>query len=214
MKRFAVVVGAAALLATASLAHAAGYAGFKGGVNLASFTGADASEFPYSRTGFTGGGFLGFDSGKRLGFRADLLYTMKGATSGAEPASADADSFVASIIKVDYVELATLFVTRFDLPKQFSSRVFLGPSLGIWVNAEGDNGPVDYDYGDIVNHWEFSGVIGADLEMTAGPYVFLLEAKYSQGSRVFKDVGLNGEPLDFKVSNSGIAVTVGMYVPY
>ena len=214
MKRFAVVMGAAALLTTASLAHAASYAGFKGGVNHASFTGDDASEFPGSREGFTGGGFLGFDSGKRLGFRADLLYTMKGATSNAGPVSAPTDTFVTAIIKIDYVELATLFVTRFDLPKNFSARAFLGPSIGIWVNAEADNGPQDIDLGDVVEHWEFSGVIGADLEMTAGPYVFLLEAKYSQGSRVFKDVGLNGEPLDFKVSNSGIGVILGMYVPF
>lgn len=214
MKRFAIIIGAGALLATASLARADSYAGFKGGVNLASFTGEDADAFPYRRTGFTGGAFLGFDSGQRLGFRADLMYTMKGATTGAEPAAADADTFVTSLVKIDYFELGTLLVTRFDLPSQFSMRVTLGPVIGLWVNAEGDNGPQDVDFGDIVEHWEFSGTIGAEVDMTAGPYVFLLEARFTQGSRLFKDVGLDGGPLDFKVSNRGIGVTAGMYVPF
>jgi hypothetical protein len=214
VKQLAVIIGAVALLATASFAHAESYAGFKGGVNQASFTGKDADQFPYSRTGFTGGAFLGFDSGKRLGFRADLLYTMKGATTGAEPASALADTFVTSLIKIDYFELGTLLVARFDLPKNFALRAFIGPVIGLWVNAEADNGPEDVDLGDVVEHWEFSGTIGAEFDMTAGPYVFLLEARYSQGSRLFKDVGLDGEPLDFKVSNSGIGVLAGMMVPF
>lgn len=214
MKQFAVIIGAVALLATASFVHAESYAGFKGGVNHASFTGEDASEFPGTREGFTGGAFLGFDSGKRLGFRADLLYTMKGAMSNAGPVSAPTDTFVTAIIKIDYIELGTLFVTRFDLPKNFAMRAFIGPVIGLWVNAEADNGPQDVDLGDIVEHWEFSGTIGAELDMTAGSYVFLLEARYTQGSRLFKDVGLDGEPLDFKVSNSGIGVMAGVMVPF
>jgi len=213
VKRIAFIIVGFAVLSAASFAHA-GYAGFKGGVNYAGFTGEDADEFPYHRTGFTGGGFLAWDGGNHLGFRTDLLYTMKGATTGAVPASAEADTFVTSLIKIDYLELGTLLTARFDVSKRFTVRGFVGPVLGLWVNAEADNGPLDVDIGDIVEHWEFSATIGGEIDMKAGPYVLLMEARYTQGSRVFESIGLNGEPLDFNVSNQGIGLMVGMMVPF
>ncbi len=93
-------------------------------------------------------------------------------------------------------------------------RAFAGPVLGLWINAEADNGPLDVDIGDTLNNWEISGTIGAELDAKAGPYVLLLDARYTQGSRVFGDVGVTGEPLNFTVSNSGITVTAGLMVPF
>lgn len=209
------------LVVAASLAHAGGYAGFKGGVNLASFVGPSVDStaafggldptgevvieeqtFPGSRTGFTGGGFIGFDSGKHLGFRADLLYTMKGATNGEVT------------IKLDYIELGTVLVWRTTLTERFTLRAFAGPMVGVFVNAEGDSGPVDIDFGDIVHHWEFSGTGGVELDVNTGPYIVLLEARYTLGSRVFDETNLDGDPLDYTVSNSGIGVMAGMMVPF
>jgi hypothetical protein len=214
VKRFAFSVwtAAALLVLAAPFAHAEGYAGFRAGGNLASFTGGDADDYPDSRTGFTGGVFLGFDSGQHLGFRTDLLYTQKGGASGES-----------TIIKLDYIEMAPLLVGRFELSKGYGLRVYAGPVIGLWVNAEatfpyddgqGNEGQADIDLGEIIEHWEFSGTIGAEFNAQLGPYIALIDARYTQGSRVFEDVGLIGEPIDINVSNSGIGIMAGLMVPF
>jgi Outer membrane protein beta-barrel domain len=204
VRRFAAVasVSLALLVGAMSTVHAEGYAGFRAGGTMASFAGPDADLFPGSRNGFTGGAFLGFDSGQRLGFRADVLYTMKGAINGDQ-------SF-----KLDYIELGTMLVARFRLSERFGLRAFAGPMVGVFVNAEFDSGAVDVDLGDIVSHWEISGTIGAELDVKAGPYFVLFEARYTQGSRIFEDKNLAGEPLDFNVSNSGLAGMAGLMIPF
>jgi opacity protein-like surface antigen len=200
------------LCLAAATAHAEGYAGFKGGVNLASFSGEGtfspkqqtipAQEYPGTRRGFTGGVFFGFDSSGRFGFRTDLLYTMKGGTNGDEA------------IELDYFEAAPLLVIRQPLGEKFGLRVFLGPVLGVFVNAEADNGPVDIDLGDIVKHSEVSGTLGAEFNMKAGPYTLLLDARYTQGTRIFEGEDLDGITQDFDVSNTGLALMAGVMVPF
>jgi hypothetical protein len=204
VRRFASIASLAVgvLCASAALVHAQGYAGFRAGGTAAKFTGPNASEFDGTRNGFIGGGFIGFDKGKIMGFRADLLYQMKGAISGE------------SSIKLDYIEVGTMLVGRYTLSERFTLRGFLGPTFGVFVNAEGDNGPVDIDFGDIVNHFELSGVIGAEFDMKAGPYFALFEVRYTQGSRVFGDTDLDGSPLDFTVSNSSLSAMAGLMVPF
>lgn len=199
-------------LAAATFAHAEGYAGFRGGLNMASFSGdgtfspkqatIPAQEYPDTRNGFTGGMFFGFDGAGRFGFRTDLLYTMKGGKNGEES------------IKLDYFEMAPLLVIRQKMSEKFGLRVFLGPVFGLFVNAEADNGPVDIDLGDIVEHFEASGTLGAELNMKAGPYILLLDARYTQGTRVFKGEDLDGVTQDFDVSNTGLAIMAGVMVPF
>ena len=212
MKRLVPIVAALLVVFASSLANAESYAGFRMGVNMAKFVGDDADQIPDTRTGFTGGGFIGFDSGKHLGFRTDLLYTMKGGVAD--------DGYTE--IKLDYLEVAPLLVVRFPITGRFAVRGFVGPMLGLWASAEAatlfddgtDEGEVDVDLGEIVQHWEFSAVIGAELNVTAGPYVALFEVRYSQGSRVFDDFGPDGQPIDLQVSNSGIAFMTGLMVPF
>jgi len=207
IKRLLAIVAAVVLLGNASLAQAEGYAGFKAGANLASFTGDGTSllpEFPDTRTGFTGGGFIGFDSGKYLGFRTDLLYTMKGAVNEDLRLS----------VELDYLEAATLLVGRFDLPGRFAVRVVAGPVFGMWINAEADNGPVDQDIGEAIEHLEISGTIGAELNVMTGPYIALLEARFTQGTRVFEPVMVGDEEIEIGYKNQGISVMAGLMVPF
>ncbi len=213
MKRFVPIVAALLVVFSSSFARAESYAGFRMGINMASFVGDDADEIPDTRTGFTGGGFIGFDSGKHLGFRTDLMYTMKGGVA--------TDGYTE--VKLDYIELAPLLVVRFPLTGRFAVRGYVGPMVGLWVSAEiatlfddgVDEGEVDIDLGEAVEHWEFSGVIGAELNVTAGPYIALFDVRYSQGSRVFEDnATLQGRPIDLQVSNSGLAFMAGLMVPF
>ncbi|HXV14372.1 MAG TPA: outer membrane beta-barrel protein [Candidatus Krumholzibacteria bacterium] len=231
MKRYApIAILFACVVLAAPPAHAEGYAGFRVGGHRAVFTGGDAEQLPWSRVGFTGGVFIGFDSGQHLGFRTDLLYTQKGG-QGPEPTveaeylellQGGALDYSNSLIKIDYIEMAPLLVARFPLTGRFSIRGFVGPVLGLWINAEAaetlDQGGQEYhfdvDLGDIVEHWEFGATIGVELNAAVGPYVVLLESRYGQGSRVFEDVGLLGEPLDFNASNSGLSVMAGLMVPF
>ena len=117
-------------------------------------------------------------------------------------------------IKLDYFEAAPLLVIRQSLGQKFGLRVFLGPVFGVFVNAEADNGPVDIDLGDIVNHGEVSGTIGAEFNMKAGPYTLLFDARYTQGNRVFKGEDLDGADLNYDVSNTGIGIMAGVMVPF
>lgn len=215
MKRFSsIIVGAAALvLAMAPLAFAESYAGFRLGANMASMTGDDADQIPDSRLGFTGGGFIGFDSGKHLGFRADVLYTMKGGKTSTD-----------ETLKLDYLETAMLLTVRASLTQRFTVRGFIGPVFGLFVNAEsteylpdstGDpTFEIDHDLGEIVEHFEISATFGVELDIRTGPYFTIVEARYTQGSRVFEDIGIDGEPLDLKVSNSGIGLMAGLMIPF
>jgi hypothetical protein len=117
-------------------------------------------------------------------------------------------------IKVDYMEAATVLTIRQPLGQTLGLRFFVGPVFGLFVNAEADNGPVDLDYGDIVEHFELSGTIGAELDVKAGPYFVLFETRYTQGTRVFEGENLDGSDLDWNVSNSGVAVMAGLMVPF
>ena len=194
----------------ASVAHADGYGGFRAGVNHAYLSG-DTEELGLtgSREVFTGGIFLGFDTDGMFGFRTDLLYTMKGAK----------DDF-GTELKVDYFEMAPLLVARFPLGSRFAVRGFVGPVFGAFVNAELDGGPVDIDLGDIVEHMEISGTLGAEVNYKVGPYVLLLDTRYTTGSQIFEGEDLAGNPIvdEFgnliNVSNVGIAVMLGLMVPF
>jgi len=217
VKRFASIAACAAgiVLASSPDVRAESYAGFRGGINYASFTSrvdyawttSDTSTATVHivdpRLGFTGGAFIGTDYGKGLGYRFDLLYTQKGGT-GSDSTSID----------LDYIELATLFVYRYKLSEKYTVRAFAGPVIGLWLSAETDLGSTDWDLGATIEHWEFSGTIGAEFDMKAGPYILLLEARYTQGSQVFESVGLDGEPIDIPASNSGISVMTGVAVPF
>lgn len=199
-------------LASASLAHAGGYAGFRGGMNMASFSGdgtfspkqqtIPAQDYPDPRTGFTGGVFFGFEGEGRFGYRTDLLYTMKGGKNGE------------ASIKLDYFEMAPLLVIKQKLSEKYGLRFVVGPQFGLFVNAEADDGPVDIDLGDIVEHFEASIVVGAEFNMKAGPYVLLLDARYTRGTPVFKGEDLDGITQEFDVSNTGIAIMAGLMVPF
>ncbi|HEX6791449.1 MAG TPA: outer membrane beta-barrel protein [Candidatus Krumholzibacteria bacterium] len=234
MRRSIITVAVAILvaLALAPRANAEAYAGFRGGMNISSFSGEGqfapfgpprpgappppfpasafpATEYADSRTGFTGAVFIGFDKG-RYGFRTEMMYTQKGAASGE------------ASVKLDYVEMAPLFVFKQPLSSGFALRAFAGPVVGLFVNAEVDNGPIDVDIGDIVEHLELSGTIGAELDVKAGPYWVIFDARYTAGTSVFEGENLEGDdliygtvnPTEFDASNTGISISAGLMIPF
>jgi len=231
-----------ALSAFTTVARAdGGYAGFKlGGIN-ATFADDELEKYPWARTGFTAGGFIGKDTGKLFGFRIDLMYTQKGA-QGPQPV-VELDyledllgpgiDYGVTKIKLDYLEFAPLFVARFGLGERFAVRGSLGPTIGVWISAEAEDAILlddqehhfDVDLGEIVEHWEFGGTIGLELNARLGPYVVLLEGRYARGGRVFEgktlmgadlefDVPGQAEPVKFDVSNSSMSVLAGLMIPF
>ena len=207
-----------------------GYAGFRGGVVNATFADDVGEHYPWARTGFSGGGFIGKDMSKYLGFRIDAMYTQKGAFGpepfveldylealvGTEP------TFGISQIKLDYIEVSPLLVGRYSLGSRYALRAFLGPTLGFWVSAEaedvilagGQEYRIDVDLGEIVEHVEFGGTIGVEFNAQLGPYVALLEARYSRGGRVFEEHTLMGADLELDVSNKTVGVLAGLMIPF
>jgi hypothetical protein len=220
-----------ALSAFATAARAEGsYAGFRGGVVNASFADDEFDHYPWARTGFTGGGFIGKDVSKMFGFRIDAMYTQKGAY-GPEPfveldyLESHTDPGVnwgITQIKLDYLEVSPLLVARFALGGRYSIRGFLGPTLGFWVSAEaedviladGKEYRLDVDLGEIVEHFEFGGTIGVEFNAQVGPYIGLLEARYGRGGRVFEGQTLLDADLNLDVSNKTMAVLAGLMIPF
>ena len=206
-----------------------GYAGFRGGVVNASFADDVGEHYPWARTGFSGGGFIGKDVSKNLGFRIDAMYTQKGAYGPAPFVERDyleslvhANAFGNTLIKLDYIEVSPLLVGRYSLGGRYALRAFLGPTLGFWVSAEaedvilagGQEYRFDVDLGEIVEHFEFGGTIGVEFNAQLGPYVALLEARYSRGGRVFEEHTLMGADLELDVSNQTVGVLAGLMIPF
>lgn len=229
-----------ALSAFVSAANAeGGYAGLRGGVVNAKFADDDYDKYPWARTGFTAGAFIGKDFGKTFGFRVDVMYSQKGAY-GPQPfveldylefLTGPATNFGITQIKLDYLEVAPLFVARFPVGR-FALRGFVGPSVGLWISAEaedviladGQEYRFDVDLGEIVEHWELGGILGVEFNAPVGPYTFLLEGRYARGGRVFEGKTLmgadlnvdvpGGEPVRFDVSNSTMSVLAGLMIPF
>ena len=165
--------------------------GIKAGVDLAKFTGSDATD-QSMKTGFTVGGFITYSFTDLFGIQPELLYSMKGSKVDVGGTTVNT--------KLNYIEIPVLFRVQLVGAPTFKPNFYVGPELGILLSAKRE----DVDIKDDTKSTDFGiiGGVGADFPMGAGKLTF--DARYDLG--LSKVVDVSPAP---KVNNSAITFLVG-----
>ena len=118
--------------------------GVIGGINYASFGGADAGggdRYPKRLLRYTAGGFAAFKLNQNILIRPEVHYSMKGAKyeESEDPKGLDAE------IRINYLDIPVLFV----FAPQPQLQVYTGPMLGVYLSGE-----YYFKYARYGNEWE------------------------------------------------------------
>lgn len=150
-------------------------AGPRVGLNLSNYWGnADGMNF---KPGIVAGGFLMYSSLNHFGISADVLYSQRGTKYD--------NGTVKFTQRVNYLEIPVVARYFLTLSGNFRPNVFVGPSLGIKLNAKRVNGSSAVFNGE--NSQDFNDV---DLGATGGFQLnwgtgarqhFLIDARYNLG---------------------------------
>lgn len=182
-----VVTAFAALLALPSPAAAGVRFGLKGGASVANVNGdfVDALGDWKSTVGFCGGIFLEFNFGRVLTLQPEVLYTMKGADTGAGK------------LKFDYIEIPVLLKLR--LPTgDVHPFVFAGPAFGFTLKSALEGIELeDFPKSD------YSAVIGGGLQLGSS---FHIDVRYTMGLQKLEIPDI--EAIDLK--NGVLSATIGL----
>jgi opacity protein-like surface antigen len=154
--------------------------GVKLGASFANLD-VDVDDAGTSRiTGFAGGGFLRFGSG-RLGLQLELLSVTKGSDFVDPFGDDDAE------IRLEYVEMPLLIHVPLSLGQAFSPYVFAGPTLslesGCSVEFANQSRDCDDAQADVFrrNKTDFGLAAGGGLAFAMGPGSVLVEGRYTWG---------------------------------
>lgn len=182
----------ALLLAVPASAQLSG--GVRGGLNVASFSGADAPGTE-ARLGAVGGAFVRYDVTPAVALQVEALYSQEGAE--------DPDNF--GTYKLDYVDVPVLLRLGVPVSRFADAGVYIGPSLGVPVGAE-----FEYDDGVEEDEEAAFGVgvtVGADY--WAGP--FGIDLRYTAGLSDALSDEIDGEPVPtLDLRNQAFTVTLGL----
>ena len=151
--------------------------GVKGGVVIASVSGADRENFDKSLVGFAAGGFLSVKLASRFALQPELYLVQKGAKAEA--------SDLTGQVRITFIEVPVL--AKFIVPTQSSQAkpyFYGGPAIAFRsgcnakLTAEGTSISSSCDDGEIrVKSTDFSFLLGAGVEIGRA----LVEARYDLG---------------------------------
>lgn len=182
-------------------------AGPRIGLNMSNYWGnADNMSF---KPGLTAGAFLMYSSLNHFGISADVLYSQRGTKFN--------DGRYKFTQHVNYLEIPVVARYFLTLSGNFRPNLFIGPSLGIKLNAKRTNGEilngpattVNIDNTGDFHSLDLGATGGFQLNWGAGPRQrFLLDARYNLGlSNVQALPNLWGA--NNNLQNSVITVTLG-----
>jgi len=145
--------------------------GVRGGVSVSSIDADFGETFDDSnRTGFVGGVFLDFGMGNSpLGYQIGAQYSQKGAELDFQDAVEDLD--------LAYLEIPAVVKLGLPLPAIRPS-VFGGVGIGFNTSCEFETGG---DCDDQVTSTEFSGILGADVQLDLGGLNLFVDGRYHFG---------------------------------
>ena len=183
-------------------------AGPRIGLNMSNYWGnADNMSF---KPGITAGAFLMYSSLNHFGISADVLYSQRGTKF-------DDGRTYRFTQHVNYLEIPVVARYFLTLSGNFRPNVFIGPSLGIKLNAKRTNGEnligstqvINADNTGDFHNLDLGATGGFQLNWGAGPRQrFLLDARYTLGlSNVQALPNLWGA--NNNLNNSVITVTLG-----
>jgi hypothetical protein len=183
-----------AAVTTASRADAQLQKGLFAGWNQTTWTGhvPDLPKESYdSKTGYCFGAFLGDSLTGNFGWRAEILYSRKGAktvqTGTDENGSATGD--VDYFFNVDYLEIPALLTFSIPMRRKVTPVLSLGPAMGFELSSKLDArypSGVKYAYADDSGladtvSPDFSMVFAGGVDIDAGTTVVNVQVRYVMG---------------------------------
>lgn len=157
----------ALLLTVSSLVFAQGISaiGFKGGLNIANYTGDDVSNELDSKLGFTVGAFVTYKVNANVSIQPEFLVTTKG--TKFEEEYNETYTYTETLT---YLEIPLLL--KFDLETTGTIRpnIFIGPALALNIGAtakeeyDGEEESVDLEF---INPINFDIVVGVGIDTKA-----------------------------------------------
>ncbi|GAB4021599.1 hypothetical protein GCM10028773_30960 [Spirosoma koreense] len=162
------------------------------------------------KPGLAAGAFLMYSSLNHFGISADVLYSQRGAKY--------ADSRYSFTQHVNYLEIPVVARYFLTLSGKFRPNVFVGPSLGIKLNAKRTNGQILSGPPTVVNMDNTSDFNSLDLGATGGFQLnwgvatrqhFLIDARYTLGLANVQSNLPNLWGPHNSLYNSTITVTLG-----
>lgn len=171
--------------------------GVKGGINFATFTGADATYD--SRTGFVIGGFAKFSlPDTPYSIQPEIHYSQRGAVDDGNE------------IRIDYLDVPVLLKYSFSQGGSVQPNLFAGPYASMRLSAEQEGGAGGLFGGssNIESQTEsvdYGALIGAGFDVEVGTSIFTVDARYGFG---LADVFRNESG-----KNRLFSVTIGISLP-
>jgi hypothetical protein len=167
--------------------------GPKAGVNIASFSGDDATingQSLDSKVGFGGGLFAMFQFGNIFAVQPEIYYTMKGASTTIN--SVDVS------FNFDYIEVPLLL--KVIIPVQGANvrpSVFVGPVLGFnstaEVEGEGGGQSATEDISEVVQDTDFGLAFGGGIGFLVGGHELGVDVRYILGLKSWDDSVANDD---------------------
>lgn len=155
-------------------------AGPRVGLNLSNYWGnADNMSFT---PGLSAGAFLMYSSLNHFGLSADVLYSQRGTSYN--------DNRLKFIQRVNYLEIPVLARYFLTLSGNFRPNIFIGPSLGVKMNAKRIKGDYLQGTGPVLNGDNSNDFKDLDLGAAGGFQLnwgtgnrqhFLIDARYTLG---------------------------------
>lgn len=180
------------VLGLGSMALAQGLTiGVKGGLNMASITGADAGS-PQIKSGLVVGAYGNIDL-MFINVQPELLYSQKGFK--------EEELGVTITGSYNYLEIPVLL--KFPFGKIIVPSIYIGPSFGMLMNAEWEAGGIGVDWKDYTESSDLGFVFGVDLKT---PAKLTLDARYTMGLKTVSKEILGVTP---EWKNSVISLMVG-----
>lgn len=173
--------------------------------------------------GFSGAVFAEVPIGQTFAFQPELAFSQKGFSLAQ---GTDIDLFGASLpvgvranTQFNYLEAPLLMKAKFG-SEQVKAFVMAGPALGYAMNGRvrtQSSGILEFQLSDnkidldAINYerFEFSGVVGAGVQIDAGFGNITLDGRFQQGITELYDIPLVSE----RVRNRGFAINAGVSIP-
>lgn len=212
--------------AVSSTAFAQVQVGFRGGANFGIVSmpsvldGLSATIKP--SPGFTGALFLDVPLSDRISFRPELAYVQKGfmVREGFDLDLGVVNVPIGASVAYQSQDLEVPLLLKVNLTDGAVQPYFIaGPAVSYAVNGRirtrgtglFSTRPIDIDlnYGNTLNRWDISGVVGAGLAFDAGAGKLFGEVRYEHGFSRQVQVPV----LNLNVRNRGVAVSLGYSFP-
>lgn len=176
--------------------------GFKMGLNMAKFTGSNAtiaSISPGFRTGFVAGGFVRFDVSQTVGLQFEGLYAMKGSTYSAGGST--------GTFRFDYIEIPALLAFRFPGSSSVTPGFAFGPAVAFKMSSKYSEAGITVEssaLGFPVKSTDFGLIFGGGLSVKSGAGEVLFDLRYELGLTKWYDYAITPD-----LKNSALTFMIG-----